>query len=989
MRSKARAPRWAQALVVAGVSAAASLVLGGVAYAAGSGTDTATQFQNYCRIAVAVMGVIAVASVVLAVHGYINTKQGKAAKKGAAAQVGRIVVTILCIAGIVGSNIAATTYSGSINSVFTKTNTTLASTAETTEEDWYNTAYQIAEEGMVLLKNEEDSLPLAEGTKVNLLGYYAYNPYYSGSGSGTVSTSDVISIKQALEDAGFEVNSALESLYPATEDETASIGFDSGALKIDEISIDSYTGDTSFESMKSYSNVAVVVLGRSGGEGYDLSAYDGDDYLQLEQNEKDLLQNACDTFDTVIVVLNMANAMNMDQLSTYDVDAIVWAGEPGPYGFKALGEILNGTVNPSGKLPDTWVYDNDSAPANENFGEQQASNASDRYYVDYVEGIYVGYKWYETAYAEQAVITNTTTGETFDYIDYESVVAYPFGYGLSYTTFTQEITGGDLDGATLDPSGTYTVEVTVTNTGDVAGKDVVELYVTSPYTDYDIQNGIEKAEVVLVAYDKTDELEPGASQTLTLEVSMEDIASYDSTYDNGDDTMGTYMLDEGDYVFSVRTDSHTVVDEVTASVSSQHFYSGDDKRSTDQQAAYNQFDEMARGEYLSRNNGFENYESAMNSVSDTVEDTTYATSDNYYDASYDEGIETLAEGVDYDAGGSLTLADMEGLDYDDPKWDELISQLSIEDLKSMITDTLYKDPEIESIGRSATTDSDGPMGINSMFNANMVGVAYPCMPLLAATFNDDLAAQMGSTVADQALSLGCSGWYAPAMDTHRSAYSGRNFEYYSEDATLAAGMAASEVNAARSKGLICFVKHYALNDMESQRDHVHVYANEQTIREVYLKPFESAVKDGGTNAIMTSMSYLGDVYAAAHEGLVTEILRNEWGFQGCVLTDMDQAGEARSAKAVMRAGTDKWLSVAISGDVVEPTSDADIYYMQRAAHNILYMQANATRIDTETVNWQVYLHVLWAELGVIALACAASAVLAAKAGKETTAEQDE
>ena len=958
-----------------------------------------SQFETYALAAVIAFGAVALGAVAKTVVGIIKNKKGtlrpNKTRRAKFAQASKIVVAVLCVVAIVASYIATSTYASSINQVFSKTGTTSTSSHDsgetTTEEDWKQAATQIAEEGMVLLKNEGDALPLSSGTKINLIGYCAYNPYYSGSGSGSTSTSDAVSILQGLQDAGFEVNTAANDagLYPAKEEAESSIGFDSGSLSIEEPAVSEYTGDASFESMAAYSDVAVVVIGRTGGEGYDLSAYSGGDYLELSQNEQDLLAQATASFDTVIVVYNAANALNMDVLSSYDIDALIWTGEPGAQGFEALGEILAGTVNPSGRTVDTWVYDNDSAPANENYGEQPASNAEGRYYVDYVENIYLGYKWYETAAAEDAVITNTHTGETFDYADYDSVVAYPFGYGLSYTTFTQKITGGTLaDGAALDATDAYTLEVTVTNTGDVAGKDVVELYVTAPYTDYDIQNNIEKSEVTLVAYCKTGELEPGESEVVTLEVSLpDDVASWDATHDNGDDSVGAYMLDAGDYTFSIRSDSHTTIDTVTATLADQYFFSGENKRDSDVQVATDQFSEAARGEYLSRNNAFANYESAMSSVSDTIKDPTYASTDEYYDESYDTSVtQTYTEGVDYDADGDLTFADMTGLDYDDPKWNELISQLSLDDLVSMTTDTLYSDPEIKSIDKSGTSDSDGPMGISSMFNANMQGIAYPCIATLAATWNVDLAYQMGSCIADEAASLGVTGWYAPAMDIHRSAYSGRNFEYYSEDGALSAGMSAAEVSGAREKGLIVYIKHFALNDAETHRDSIHTYSNEQAIREIYLRPFEAAVKQGGATGVMTSMNYIGDIYAGANAGLITDVLRGEWGFVGTVLTDMDQAGEARSYGACQRAGVDKWLAVGDISANATPESNADIYYMQRAAHNILYTQANATTVATEISNWHAYLYVFWVELALFATACVVSFVFQAHVAKKSEAK---
>ena len=949
-------------------------------------------YFNYLRYGTIALGIVVViAAVLIILAARKKRKSGKKTKLPVTIAHGAVGIIALVL--IFVANSLTTTYASSINAVMTYNG---ATEDDADLESWKELAYDIEEEGITLLENNDSVLPLAEGTKVNLLGYVAYNPIYSGEGSGSVSASDSVSFTASLEAAGIEINPAvLESgIYGTTEEDTgedSSIGFSTSSFSIDEVSIDSYTGDVSFESLAEYSDIAILVFGRTGSEGADLTDYEDGDYLELNQNELDLLSAAREAFGTVIVVVNSGNALEMGWVDEYDVDAVLWVGLPGPYGLEAFGRIITGETNPSGHLSDTWVYDNNSNPANENFGEQLADGTDDRYYVDYVEGIYVGYKWYETAYAEGAVVTNTKTGDTYDYAnDYDAIVAYPFGYGLSYTTFAQTIVGGLEDGDALSATGSVSIEVEVTNTGDVAGKEVVQLYVTVPYTDYDKENLVEKSEVTLVAYDKTDVLEPGESEIITIEFNVEDIASYDSSCDNGDGTYGAYMLDEGEYVFSVRSDAHTELDSVSAVLEEQYFFSGENGRSSDEQTAYNQFDDAARGEYLSRQDGFANYESAMNSVSSTVESTDYAYTDNLYDESLDDIEVSYTEGVDYGADGDLTLADMEGLDYDDELWEELLNQLSIEDLLALTGsqgETNYASPALESIDKTATTDSDGPLGISSMYSSDMLTVAFPCVPILSATFNDDLAYEMGSCVADQAEVNGVTCWYAPAMDTHRSAYGGRNFEYYSEDATLAAGMAAAEVSGATDKGLITVIKHFALNDQETNRDSVHTYSNEQAIREIYLRPFESAIKNGGAQAIMNSMNYIGDTYSGGHVGLLTEVTRNEWGFQGFILTDMDQAGEIRSYWATIRAGVDCWLCMAgideataallgiEASDPVEVRSDEDIYYLRQAAHHILYTFANNRTFGSTILNWQLYRTIIYVELVVLAAACLAAILL--------------
>ena len=937
------------------------------------------QLAMYCLIGIVVLAAIILIGAVTTVVGTRKRyREGRMVKHLKASNGILGTLGAVFIAATVAVAVCSNVFVNQLNNVF-YVGAVGADKVATTEDDWRGLAKEIGKEGMTLMRNENGALPLTD-TKVNLLGYYAYNPYFSGGGSGRVSGgADTVDILSSLESAGIEVNPALmdAGIYEVKEPEPVQIGFHVSPLTVDEVSVDKFTGDASFESMKEYSDTAIMVLGRTGSEGADLTSYepiDDANYLQLNDNEKAILKKASETFDKVIVVINSANALEMGFLDDYNVDACVWAGLPGPYGFDALGKILTGEINPSGKLPDTWVTDNDSAPASENYGVQVASNSETSHYVDYVEGIYVGYKWYETAYAEKATVTNTTTGETFDYgKDYNAIVSFPFGHGLSYTTFSQKITS--ISSGELDPKGTVSVDVEITNTGDRAGKEVAQLYMTAPYTDYDRTNGVEKAAVQLIGYDKTDELAPGESQTLTIDVSVEDLASYDVGHANADGTTGAYMLDNGEYVFSVRADAHWSLDEKTASLAERFFYEGDNQRSSDDQAASNQFDEASRGEYLSRADGFANYEDAMNSVVDTVESTANEDDPDAYDPSLDEGIDKMTKGVDYAVKGDLTLDDVKGLDYDDPKWDELIKQLTVDELKSLVEDSTYASPSLLSIGKDfRTVDSDGPMGISSMWTTSMNGIAYPCIPLLAATFNTDIATEFGTQMADQTQYYGTSGWYAPAMNNHRWAFSGRNFEYYSEDSVLAGSTASAQVKAAREGGLIVYIKHFALNDMESVRhENLHTYSNEQAIREIYLKPFEDCVKKGGATAVMASMNFIGDTYAGANESLLTEVLRNEWGFRGKVLTDMDQGGMAAGSNKAMRAGLDGWLTrwgISVRGE-----TDADIHYLQRSAHNTLYTMANGNLMPVNIANWQLYFTLIGVELALLAVLCITAIVL--------------
>ena len=843
------------------------------------------------------------------------------------------------------------------------------------KQQWEGFVQKEAEEGTVLLKNKDHALPIdtSKGkVKVNLLGYCAYNPVYSGSGSGSIKAGSRTDFKTSLANAGFEVNPAVEQagFYKAEEKSGIAASVSSLVPSFDqkEVSLDKFTGNTSFDNMKKYSDIAIVVLGRNAGEGQDLDTYksvDGRRYLQLSVNEENLLKQARKTFSKLIVVVNSANALEMGGLNAIGADAIISTGIPGAHGLDAFGKILNGTVNPSGRLVDTWVNDNDANPTSATFGEHKASNTSGAYYIDYIENIYNGYKFYETAAAEKAVIKDPKSGKTFDYRNYNSVVAYPFGSGLSYTSFSQEIKGGIPH--KLKPHDTFDVKVKVKNTGKTAGKEVVELYVTVPYTKYDQNHGVEKAAVSLVGYAKTDVLQPGKSETVKVPVSMEKIASYDNTYPNANGTKGAYRLDGGKYTFSIRANSHQVLDSKDAEMDKDFVYTGADKRQSDDQQASNQFDQAERGKYLSRKNGFANYADVVNSVSSSVKDTSFQENPNKYNSKYDKEVtKHYVKGVDYaKQGGTLKYTDLKGKSYDDPQWDELLSQLTLDEMVHLVRSGLYKTAPMRSVGKPMTLDLDGPLAISSEVSSatQLQGVGHTSVPVLASTWNNDLAYTYGSYIADEAHSMGVTSWYAPAMDNHRNAYSGRNYEYYSEDATLSGGMGSNECLGARKKGLITYMKHFAFNDQENHRgENLHTYVNEQAAREIYLRPFEMAVKEGHANACMGACNMIGDVFCNDYEPLMVQVLRNEWGFRGIVSTDQCswglQTGKAGTVgptyywtqtDAMLRGGTDFWLDFQID-DLKKPStfSDADIYYLMRAAKDILYTDANAYVIPATT-----------------------------------------
>ena len=487
-------------------------------------------------------------------------------------------------------------------------------------------------------------------------------------------------------------------------------------------------------------------------------------------------------------------------------------------------------------------------------------------------------------------------------------------------------------------------------------------------------NGVEKSAVELVAYAKTGELQPGESETVELTFRTEDMASYDERRDNGDGTFGSYMLDAGTYTLSVRENAHTPIDSVEVEISEQYFYSGGNKRSTDLEPAVNRLRDAERGVYLSRLNGFANYDEAMASVTDTADEALLDRMNNEgaYDPALDFSVtKEYTEGVDYGKAGSLTLADMVGLAYDDPRWDELIAQMSIDDLVKLVTNGGWSTPAIDSIGKVATIDLDGPSGLNSMFSAKLKGTQYPACIVLAATWNTALAFDYGQAMANEFHQYGVSGWYAPGMNIHRSPFSGRNFEYYSEDPLISGSVASQTVYGARLGGLYGYIKHYAFNDQETNRSkRLTTWVNEQAAREIYLKPFEMSVKEGRASALMTGMNHIGAEWVGDSKELLTDILRGEWGFEGMTITDAAEGDYMSSLPCVneaLRSGQDLWLGMGSLN--IGRETDADIYYLQRAAKNILYTQANANLIEVTIRPWRTWLYVLDGVMAVGVLAC--------------------
>ena len=839
---------------------------------------------------------------------------------------------------------------------------------EETSEESKELVQKIAEEGIVLLKNEDNMLPLAENSSLNVFGWASTNPCYGGTGSGSLSDAyPTVSLLQGLEDAGFQLNTELSDFYTAYRADRPEVGMWAQDWTLPEPTAASYTEEM-LDNAKAFSDTAMVVITRVGGEGADLPTdvsqvtYEdnsteykdfeaGEHYLQLSRTEKDMLDLVCKNFDNVVLVYNGANPMELGFVNEYSqIKSAIWCAGTGQSGFEALGEIVAGEINPSGKTVDTFVSDLTETPTWNNFGSFVYDNVDEYKYVatnrhtgnedtnlptfvNYVEGIYVGYRFYETA-ADEGLI------------DYDKTVVYPFGYGLSYTSFTQEM--GDL----TEQDGTISFDVTVTNTGAVAGKDVVEVYYNPPYTN----GGIEKASANLIAFDKTELLEPGASETVTISFSAEDMASYDEK------GAGCYVLEAGDYEISIRSDSHNKIDSRIYTVADTVTYDEDNARSTDAQAAVNHFD-YAEGEvtYLSRADGFANYAEATAapenySMSDEVK-SVFINNGVYDPEKYNDASDEMPT---TGAKNGMTLAELRGASYDDERWETLLDQLTISDMDTMIALGGYQTSAAASVGKASTVDCDGPASINNNFTG-VGSVGFPSAVMIASTWNTDLALEFGESIGKMADEMDVSGWYAPAMNTHRSAFAGRNFEYYSEDGVLAGRIAANAVIGAEEYGVYAYIKHFALNDQETNRNvMLCTWANEQSIREIYLRPFEIAVKDGGAKAVMSSFNYIGAEWAGASSALCNTVLRDEWGFRGFVLTDYFGVYGYMNSDQAIRGGTDCMLVAydTETNHVKDTSSATGVKAMRQACKNIMYTVVNSRAYAEENLNtglptWQI------------------------------------
>lgn len=709
-------------------------------------------------------------------------------------------------------------------------------------------ANQIESEGIVLLKND-DALPL-EARKVNVFGAASCSIAFAGAaGSGAVRSSDAIGFYDALTNAGIEYNEALYNAYAGfsgTKYDLGLLGYIITVLKQffgggqSEMPI-SRISESVWEDAREYSDTAIIVIGRVGTEMKDLSI----ETLNLTAEEEQMIEKVCEEFPEVIVVFNISNIMDMSWLEDYDsikAAMIMWL--PGEVGTDSVGKVLTGEVNPSGKLVDTISYDIEDHPASENFGNYMYKGilGIPKYFVNYSEGIYVGYRYFETFAPEK--------------------VQYPFGFGLSYTDFEWDITDFEADSEEI------TATVNVTNTGNVAGKEVVQMYFSAPY----YEGGIEKSAIELAAYGKTKLLAPGESETLTISFATEDMASYDSKNEEA------WVLDKGEYKIRIAHDIRTFEESFTYTVDEKIVYKTDNNSGNE---IGNLF-EQAEGDltYLSRSDAKGTYPAppADYSAPDIVKNS------DQRPAPTTEGTAPKT-GVKY-ADGVITLSDVA---KDESLWDAFLDQLTVDEMIALITDCGYETTAVERLGIPSTSDNDGPScvkGSGGLLYSDC-GLAFPVATALACTWNDELAEDFGEIIGDEANQLGTHVWYAPGCNIHRSPQGGRNNEYYSEDPLLSGRMSAAVTRGAQSKDIIVTVKHFAANEQETNRQSngLYTWLSEQSLREIYLEPFEISVKEGGAKGIMSAYNRIGAEWCGGSKALITDLLRNEWGFDGFVITD--------------------------------------------------------------------------------------------------------
>lgn len=890
-----------------------------------------------------------------------------------------------------------------------------AENLQTLISDTYAESVTEQEEGSVLLKNEDNALPLSEDeTSVTLFGHSVVQPLYKSNSAGSSGYEGkyCIDLYTALSDAGFEINGTLYNAYKESDtmrsSGVAAFGQEATEWSLGEEDISFYTDKLRQSWEDNYNDVAIVMLSREGGEGAELYMEDeaGISQLALHQEEKDLLQMIKDSgkFEKTIVLVNSGNAMELGWLDEYDVDACLWIGLPGQRGFKGVANILTGKANPSGRLTDTYAVNSLSAPAVVNGGYHNQNwtnldyvldNSDDldsevSWYTVQAEGIYIGYKYYETRYEDlilgqgnASAEKGSSTGKAWSYTD---EVSYPFGYGLSYTTFDQTLDSVEVTDDTV------TVTVTVTNTGDVAGKSVVQVYAQTPYGDYEKENLVEKSAIQLVNFDKTDVLEPGESESVTIECDKYLLASYDYTNTQG------YIMSEGDYYISVGDNAHDALNNVLAakgasgmvdvsgapssgSVDKTYTWSEEFDDTTYRTSQYtdeevtNQFADCDINywiedsvTYLSRNDWDGTYPTAPVQI-EATDEMIEVLGGEYY-----EKPEDALSVDDYTQGDNqgIPLASMIGKDFNDEDWETYLNQFTVEELATLTADN-FGTAEIPTVGKPAVVVGDGPDGVGGKFDEEKYGdgrddCCFPCENILASTFNKELLQRRGELMAEEAMYLGMAQVWMPGVNLHRTPFGGRNFEYYSEDAVMSYLCIIPEVQAMESKGVHAGAKHVAGNDQENNRQGISVFFNEQAYREGALRGCESAVTEGGGMAVMHGFNRLGMKWCSSSEALCTQVLRNEWGFYGQQETDAVATDEGYRAHFTtsLAAGTNTYcldFSGASSRAITAAIESNDDGYLlgklRDSAHYYLYIIANSSIMNGYSVDSKVVAVTPW------------------------------
>ena len=864
---------------------------------------------------------------------------------------------------------------------------------------------KLAEEGIVLLKNENAALPMNKGARISVFSKNSVNLSYGGSGSGGFDTSNNKNLYESLNDAGFVTNPTLKRFYESSQSGSVrtanSSDLDNGdnqKIATAETPQSKYT-DAVKNSYADYSDAALVVITRIGGEGFDLPRYQGDSegavsvdshYLELDQNEIDLLTAVTDgTFKRVVVVFNTPSSFEATFLkdSAYaafadKIDAAVWIGFTGSNGITALGEILNGDVNPSGRLVDTWAADFTKNPSFVNFGTGCLPDTTDKYdggmyySVDYEEGIYVGYRYYETR--------GETDGEDW----YNANVVYPFGYGLSYTTFNWTV--GDASASEIELGTTITVPVTVKNTGSVAGKDVVQLYASAPYT----LGGIEKAHKVLVGFAKTKLLQPGESETVTVSFDPYSASSYDYRDANSNGFSG-YELEAGEYTLYVSRNAHESEKAIALNLAADVQIGTDPTTDSEVVNRYTDSEDFLDSDWqldamLSR----ADWEGTWPTPQTAQQ---HAGTDRLYEEirSEEHNNPTDFDSEEYPWFGeepTLTLRDLlpsaeaEGYEpvvsYDDERWEELMMGCDEEEMIALINNGAYHTLAMESVGLPATIHGDGPSGFTCFMSKEQVNgtCQYVSEPVMASTWNINLMNELGEaigeegTIGDKATGQPYSSIYAPGVNIHRSPFGGRCSEYFSEDPFISGMMGAAEVQGIQSRGVLPTVKHFVANEQETHRSIGGdlSWLSEQALREIYLKPFEYTVKLGETRGIMTSFNRIGTRWTGGDYRLLTEILRNEWGFNGLVICDFNTIPQYMIPRMMFYAGGSLDLATQQSAMWTDcDTSDAgDAIVLMRAVKDVMYALVNSNAMNAEVIGynppiWQEYLH--WINIGAFTL----------------------